>query len=92
MIRGLSPRPGSWTTLKNGDKEIRVKILKASLSSRRRFSESSIGKVLINHNQIHIYTKDGVINCTKIQIENKKEMLAKDLLNGYKFYDNSIVY
>ena len=92
MIRGLSPRPGSWTTLKNGDKEIRVKILKASLSSRRSFSESSIGKVLINNNQIHIYTKDGVINCTKIQLENKKEMLAKDLLNGYKFYDNSIVY
>ena len=92
MIRGLSPRPGSWTTLKNGDKEIRVKILKASLFSRSSFSESSIGKVLINNDQIHIYSKDGVINCIKIQLENKKEMLAKDLLNGYKFYDNSIVY
>ena len=37
MIRGLSPRPGSWTTLKNGDKEIRMKILKASLFSRSNF-------------------------------------------------------
>ena len=92
MIRGLSPKPGSWTTLKNGDKEIRVKILKASLFSKSSFSESSIGKVLINNDQIHIYSKDGVINCIKIQLENKKEMLAKDLLNGYKFYDNSIVY
>ena len=92
MIRGLSPRPGSWTTLKNGDKEIRVKILKASLFSRSSSSESSIGKVLINNDQIHIYSKDGVINCIKIQLENKKEMLAKDLLNGYKFYDNSTVY
>ena len=92
MIRGLSPRPGSWTTLKNGDKEIRVKILKASLFSGSSFSESSIGKVLINNDQIHIYSKDGVINCIKIQLENKKEMLAKDLLNGYKFHDNSIVY
>jgi len=92
MIRGLSPIPGSWTTLKNGDKEIRLKILKASISDKSNFEELSIGKVLIINNEIHIYSKDGVINCIKIQLENKKEMLAKDLLNGYKFYDNSIVY
>ncbi len=92
MIRGLSPRPGSWTTLKNGDKEVRVKILKASLLRRRSSNESSIGKVLVINNEIHIFSKDGVINCIRIQLENKKEMLSKDLLNGYKFYDNSIVY
>ena len=28
-IRGLSPIPGAWTILKNGDSEIRMKILKA---------------------------------------------------------------
>jgi methionyl-tRNA formyltransferase len=92
MIRGLSPKPGSWTTLKNGDKEVRVKILKASLLKRNSSSESSIGKVLVINNEIHIYSKEGVINCIKIQLENKKEMFSKDLLNGYKFYDNSIVY
>jgi methionyl-tRNA formyltransferase len=92
MIRGLSPRPGSWTTLKNGDKEFRVKILKASLLRKISPSESSIGKVLVINNEIHIFSKDGVINCIKIQLENKKEMLSKDLLNGYKFYDNSTVY
>ena len=54
MIRGLSPRPGSWTTLKNGDKEIRLKILKASLLSRSNFNESSIGKVLVIKDEIHL--------------------------------------
>ena len=92
MIRGLSPRPGAWTTLKNGDKELRVKILKASLLRKSIFNRSSIGKVLIFKDEIHINSKDGIINCTKIQLENKKDMSAKDLLNGYKFYDNSIVY
>ena len=92
MIRGLSPRPGSWTILKNGDKEIRVKILKASSLRRSDFRESSIGKVLVIKDEIHINSKDGIINCTKIQLENKKEMLAKDLLNGYKFDENSRVY
>ena len=92
MIRGLSPSPGSWTTLINGDKEIRLKILKASLLSRSNFSESSIRKVLVFKDEIHINLKDGIINCTKIQLENKNEMLAKDLLNGYKFEENSRVY
>ncbi len=92
MIRGLSPRPGAWTTLKNGDNEIRVKILKANLFSRSNFSKSSIGKVLVTRDEIHINSKGGIINCVKIQLENKKEMLAKDLLNGYKFDENSRVY
>jgi len=92
MIRGLSPRPGAWTTLKNGDKEVRLKILKASLLRKSIISKSSTGKVLVFKDEIHINSKDGIINCTKIQLENKKEMLAKDVLNGYKFDDNSIVY
>ena len=37
MIRGLSPIPGSWTMLKNGDNEIRLKILKASLISHKLY-------------------------------------------------------
>ena len=32
MIRGLSPKPGAWTVLKNGDNEIRMKILEAKKS------------------------------------------------------------
>ena len=72
--------------LKNGDKEIRVKILKASLFSRSNFNESSIGKVLAINDEIHINSKDGINNCMKIQLENKKKtMSSKDLLNGYKF-------
>ena len=67
-------------------------ILKASLFSRNNFRESSIGKVLVYNDNIHINSKDGIVNCIKIQLENKKEMLAKDLLNGYKFDENSRVY
>jgi len=28
-LRGLSPKPGAWTMIKNGQDEIRMKILKA---------------------------------------------------------------
>ena len=92
MIRGLSPIPGSWTMLKNGDIEIRLKILKASLISNDDVEELNIGKVLIIDEEILIKAKNGTINCTKIQLENKKEMPVKDLLNGFKFHENSRVY
>ena len=47
MIRGLSPSPGSWTILKNGDNEVRMKIIKANFSrnnllDKKNFSNSKI--------------------------------------------------
>ena len=92
MIKGLSPIPGSWTILENGDKKIRLKILKASIINKTTYNNSVIGKVTVINNEIHINTKDGTLNCMKIQLENKKDMPIKDLLNGFKFNENSRVY
>ena len=92
MIRGLSPSPGSWTILKNGDNEVRMKIIKANFSKNNLLDKKNLGKLSIVGNNIYINTKGGQINCTKVQIENKKEMSAKDLLNGYQIHENSSVY
>tara|TARA_B100000575_G_scaffold190135_2_gene153281 strand:+ start:466 stop:1413 length:948 start_codon:yes stop_codon:yes gene_type:complete len=90
-IRGLSPSPGSWTLLKNNKDEIRVKILKAEESSKSNQKESN-GKLLVENGKIYIVCKDGIINCIHLQLENRREMSAIDLLNGYKFHKNSYVY
>ena len=92
MIRGLSPSPGSWTILKNGDNEVRMKIIKANFYRNNLLDKKNLGKLSIVGNNIYINTKGGQINCTIIQIENKKEMSAKDLLNGYQIHENSYVY
>ena len=92
MIRGLSPSPGSWTILKNGDNEVRMKIIKANFSRNNLLDKKNLGKLSIVGNNIYINTKGGQINCTIVQIENKKEMSAKDLLNGYQIHENSYVY
>ena len=92
MIKGLSPIPGSWTILENGDKKIRLKIFKASIINKTNYNDSVIGKVSVINNEIHINTKDGTLNCMKIQLENKKDMSVKDLLNGFEFNENSRVY
>ena len=92
MIRGLSPSPGSWTILKNGENEVRMKIIKANFYRNNLLDKKNLGKLSIVGNNIYINTKGGQINCSIVQIENKKEMSAKDLLNGYQIHENSYVY
>ena len=89
-IRGLSPIPGAWTILKNGNSEIRMKILKAEIG--KKILNKRVGKILIHDRELHVYSKDRIINCTLIQLENKRVMNAKDLINGLKLDENSHVY
>ncbi len=89
-IRGLSPTPGAWTILKNGNSEIRMKILKAEIG--KKILNKKVGKILIHDRELHVYSEDRIINCTLIQLENKRIMNAKDLINGLKLDENSHVY
>ena len=90
MIRGLSPKPGAWTILKNGDNETRMKILEANRVNS--FHSKKVGKFIINNGEIHINSGVDSINCTYIQLENRKVMSAKELINGLKTHENSYVY
>jgi len=85
-IRGLTPKPGAWTILFNGKDQIRLKILKAKAASYSKTNSNNI--LLIQDKKIFISTRNGQIECDIIQLENKKAMTAKDMVNGYKFYSN----
>ena len=89
-IRGLSPTPGAWTILKNGDNEIRMKVLKAEILNK--ISNKKVGEILIHDREFHVYSKNNIINCIIIQLENKVVMNAKDLINGLKLDENSFIY
>ena len=92
QIKGLSPKPGAWTMIKNGKNRFRLKILKAVKKKEPLLKNSLNGKIVINNGELHIYNKDGAINCSVIQLENKREMTSKELLNGLRFEENSHVY
>jgi len=88
-IRGLTPKPGAWTILFNGKDKIRLKILKAKAVSYSKTNSNNI--LLIQDKKIFISTRNGQIECDIIQLENKKAMTAKDVVNGYKFSSNGHV-
>ena len=88
-IRGLTPKPGAWTILFNGNNQIRMKILKARPVNYSMSNSNNI--LLIQDRKISISTQNGEIECEIIQLENKNAMTAKDVLNGYKFSSNCYV-
>ena len=92
QIKGLSPKPGAWTMMKNGKNRFRLKILKAVKKKEPLLKINLNGKIVINNGELHIYNEDGAINCSVIQLENKREMTSKELLNGLRFDENSHVY
>ena len=73
----------------NDNNKSRMKIIQSSViysnhsDKRYRIMEKD-GNILISH-------KEGYLKCEEIQLENKKKMDAKSLLNGYKFSKNSFV-
>ena len=92
QIKGLSPKPGAWTMIKNGENRFRLKILKAVKKKEPLLKNNLNGKIVINNGELHIYNEYGGINCSVIQLENKREMTSKELLNGLRFDENSHVY
>ena len=92
QVKGLSPKPGAWTMIKNDQDLIRMKILKAEGKEIKSLKNNVTGKIVIENGELHIYSSYGIINCLIIQMENKRQMSAKELINGMKFDEKSHVY
>ena len=89
LIRGLSPYPTAWTQLKNGNKEVMIKIYAGEPQPLEH--NEPIGRVLQEDRKIKIACGDGFFILKEIQLPGKKKMKVKDLLNGYEFFPNAKV-
>jgi methionyl-tRNA formyltransferase len=85
FIRGLSPYPGAWTTLHGKT----FKILRSSLptdtvakSDKPMGSYATDGKTFLK-----VKTLDGFLQLEEVQLEGKKRMSVRELLNGYSLFD-----
>lgn len=88
LIRGLSPYPAAWTSIKDGENEWNVKIYAASFEEKEQ--TNAIGSVTTTKKEIFIATKDGVLKITSLQFPGKKRMQAHELLNGISFSEKAI--
>lgn len=83
FIRGLSPYPAAWTTITDAEgKSLILKIYKINPESEKHTYEP--GKIFSdNKSFLKIAVKDGFINISELQIQGKKRMSVKNLLNGF---------
>ncbi len=82
FIRGLSPYPAAWTTLKGKQ----LKILRSEPAMTMDMPTSPPGTFSSdNKSYIQVSTGNGYINLLELQLQGRKRMKVKDFLNGYTF-------
>ena len=86
FIRGMSPYPCAFTTLKIGEEEKSLKIYEGKFEVSDH--DKIPGSLEIDKSQFVIYTKDGFYEPQELQLEGKKRMTVKDFLNGFQKYDH----
>ena len=87
FIRGLSPYPAAWTTLENANSKIITKIYKANIILEQHNLE--IGALVFNKKEMKVAVKEGYLNLEEIQLQGKKRMHVKEVLNGLNLEENA---
>ena len=80
LIRGLSPYPAAWCTIKDGDDEWNVKIYEAIYYKEEHLE--TIGTILSTKKTLKIAVVNGFIEVMNLQFPAKKRMNTSELLNG----------
>lgn len=88
LIRGLSPYPAAWFTLKDGEKELQVKVYEALWQEEQH--NLKVGTLLTDKNSMKIAVAQGFIQLLELQLPGKKKMSSKDILNGTTFSKEAV--
>tara|TARA_B100000401_G_scaffold249169_1_gene169185 strand:+ start:1964 stop:2908 length:945 start_codon:yes stop_codon:yes gene_type:complete len=79
LIRGLSPYPGAWSTIKFNNKKI---IILDSQFIEKNNCDVEFGTVLVRNKDCLVQVNDGLVKILKIKVEGKKEQSGRDFVNG----------
>ncbi|MCW4453012.1 methionyl-tRNA formyltransferase [Kaistella sp. BT6-1-3] len=85
FIRGMSPYPCAFTTLKIGGDEKILKIYKGKFEVLPH--GKTAGSIEIDKHSFKIFAKNGIYYPEELQLEGKKRMNLKDFLNGFRQFD-----
>lgn len=79
LIRGLSPYPTAWSTIKLNNKK--VKILDSQFIEKNN-CDVEVGTVIGRNKDCLVQVSDGLVKILKIKVEGKKEQSGRDFING----------
>ena len=83
FVRGLSPYPGAWTTLKSHDgNETVLKVFKTTKTELP--PADAAGRLVADKKHLYISCADHLLQIDELQLSGKKRMDAQSFLNGMK--------
>ncbi len=83
FVRGLSPYPGAWTTLKSPDgKDTVLKIFRTTKTTQP--AKGPAGQVTADRKHLYVSCQDYLLQIDELQLAGKKRMDAQAFLNGMK--------
>lgn len=88
LIRGLSPYPAAWFTLRDAEKELQVKVYEASW--QEELHNLKVGTLVSDKNSMKVAVAQGFIVLLELQLPGKKKMSSKDILNGTTFAKDAV--
>ncbi|MGB3150477.1 MAG: methionyl-tRNA formyltransferase [Maribacter sp.] len=80
FIRGLCPYPAAWTTLYNEGQKILTKIYKVKMEPTKHNME--LGQIIFDKRELKVAVIGGFLNLIEIQLQGKRRMRVRDVLNG----------
>lgn len=83
FVRGLSPYPAAWTTMRHDGKMLNMKIYKTSCTERNS-SSHKVGEAFSEEDRLYVAVSDGVLEILELQLAGKKRMSAADFLRGFR--------
>jgi methionyl-tRNA formyltransferase len=90
FVRGLSPYPGAWTTLRqtkdDGTVPQRLKIFRTTKTELTAMGKN--GQVVTDRKHLYIACGDHLLQIDELQLAGKKRMDAAAFLNGMKEIEN----
>lgn len=83
FVRGLSPYPGGWTTMTDGEgHETVMKIYKTRKTNLP--TKGNVGQLIADKKHLYVSCEDFLLQIEELQLAGKKRMEATAFLNGVK--------
>lgn len=91
LVRGMAPRPGAHTTLRG--KMLRVlsasALSEAAAGAAGRFAPGTV--TIRERSRVYVATVDGLVELREAQLEGKKVLAARDLVNGRALVEGDVL-
>lgn len=86
FVRGLSPYPGSWTTLAPSGAVLKV----YGAAKTGEATQEAPGTISVSGHRLLVATADEWLELKEVQMAGKKRMLANAFLNGNRAIEESV--